>query len=434
LPLRILLLTCHLEPSDPASERWAHLSQHLQDQGLNMVLLEVQAGRAFDALALEQAQRLHEQQAFDVVISNGPPIAAHLTAQAFSRMTGIAWVADWSEPFALLAHKMAPSGPFALESHKLTGWFDRQLEIRLVRAADQVLVSSEALARKYRAFRGDRDASLLLVRNGFERSELRSVTSRGNRERLRIVCSQSSDFNPVPLLESLQTRANLRESLEVIFTRPSLQVAGLVEEFELDDCVHCLEASDPESLALEVSADALLSFGLNSAYRSPAGLARVLARQRPILHVFESAADPSFEVLTGTSHLPAQNNRFALTAALEMAIQHEWIMPQAISGAVEQYCWDVLAQALGGFVCLAGADRAGSDRVVSQRASSDQVGPAQVGPAQVGPAQVGLDRADPDRISPDRVGPDRVGPEAAGSSTVPAGLARQTILGVTAKI
>jgi hypothetical protein len=389
--LRILLLTCHLEPSDPASERWAHLSHHLQHQGLSLVLLEVQAGRGLDAVSLGQAQDLHGQQAFDVVLSSGPPIAAHLTAQAFSRTAGVAWVADWPEPFAL-------------ESHKMTGWFHRQFEAKLVRAADQVLVSSEALASDYRAFRGDRDASLLLVRNGFERNELRSVTARGKRERLRLVCPQRLDQEPlnvVPFLETLQARANLRESLEVMFTRTSAQVAQLVEAFELDDCVCCLEASDPESVALEVSADALLSFGLNSAYRSPLALPRMLARQRAILHVFETPCDPSFEVLH-VPHLSSQNNRFALTAALETAIQHDWIASNL--SPVGQYCWDVIAQALAGFVCLAG----------SKRAVSDQAGSDRTGSAQIGLAQIGSD--------------------SAGSSTVAAGLPHQTVSGMTAKI
>jgi Glycosyl transferase 4-like domain len=391
--LRILLLTSKLEPSDPANERWAHLSHHLQDQGLSMVLLKVQAGRALDAVALGQAQALHGQQAFDVVISSGPPIAAHLTAQAFSRTTGIAWVADWPEPFAT-------------ESHQITGWFDRRFEARLVRAADQVLVSSQALARKYRALRGNRDASLLLVRNGFERSELLAVTVRDKRERLRIVCSQTTDFNPVPFFETLQARTNLRESLEVVFTKASAQVASLVEAFELDDCVHCLTVSDVESVALEGSADVLLSFGLNSAYRSPVGLTRVLARQRPVLHVFESASDPSFEVLADTPHLPSQNNRFALTAALETAIQGDWIMPIEVSSrsSLEQHCWDAIAQTLGGFVCLAGSGRAVSDRTGPDRANSNWAESTQGDP------------------------------EMTGSSLVTSGLARQTISGATAKI
>jgi Glycosyl transferase 4-like domain len=345
--LRILLLTSKLEPSNPANERWVQLSGSFRDHGLSLVSVNVQAGRKLDSLALRQAQDLHAQQAFDLVISSGPPFGAHLTAQAFSRTASISWVADWPEPFAL-------------ESHKILGWFDRQLEVKLLRSADQVLVSSEAVAHKYRTFRGGRDTSLLVVRNGFDRAELRSSNQRATRERLRIVCSQTTHFNPVPFLESLQTRANLRESLEVIFSHASAQVAHLVQEFELEDCVHCLNASESETAALEVSADVLLSFGLNSAYRSPAGLARVLARQRPILHVSENALDPSFEVFEGTPHLPSENNRFALTATLEAAIQGDWVMPNEVSSVLfpEQYCWDAIGRSLIGFVCVAGSDRA----------------------------------------------------------------------------
>lgn len=345
--MRILLLTTKLEPSDPANERWVQLSGSFRDQGLSLVSVNVQASRKLDAVALRQAQDLHAKQAFDLVISSGPPIGAHLTAQAFSKIASISWVADWVESLALLAHK-------------ILGWFDRQLEVRLLRAADQVLVSSEALAHKYRAFRGDRDASLLVVRNGFDRNELRSSNQRAERERLRIVCSQTTNFNPVPFLESLQTRTNLRESLEVVFSQASAQVARLVQEFELEDCVHCLNASESETAALEVSADVLLTFGVNSAYRSPAGLARVLARQHPILHVFENALDPSFEVFEGAAHLPSENNRFALTAALEAAIQGDWVMPNEVSSVLspEQYCWDAIGRSLIGFVCVAGSDRA----------------------------------------------------------------------------
>ncbi len=361
--MRILLLTSHLEPSDPAGERWAHLSRSVRDQGLSLVSVAVQTGRALDQGALREAQALHAGQAFDLVISSGPPIAAHVTAQAFSRAAQISWVADWTEPFAL-------------ESPKLTGWLHRRLEAKLVRTADRVLVSSGALARKYRTLRGEGDASLLVVRNGFDPSELRTTSNRIKRDRLRIVCSQPSNFDAVPFLETLNARVGLSESLEVVFTRASAQLAGLIQEFELESCVHCLDASDTETAALEVSADVLLTFGLNSAYRSPSDLARVLARQRPILHVFESALDPSFEVFEGTPHLRSENNRFALTAALEAALQDDWIAASEVSGVFspEQYCWDAIGHSLVGFVCVAGsADRARSGSVGSELTGSSTV-------------------------------------------------------------
>ncbi len=361
--MRILLLTSHLEPSDPAGERWAQLSGSVRDQGLSLVLVAVQAGRAFDQGALREAQALHAGQAFDLVISSGPPISAHVTAQAFSRAAQISWVADWTEPFAL-------------ESPKLTAWLNRRLEAKLVRAADRVLVSSEALARKYRALRGEDNESLLVVRNGFDRNELRTSRNRIKRDRLRIVCSQASNFDAVPFLETLNARVGLSESLEVVFAKASAQLARLVREFELESCVHCLDASDTEAAALEVSADVLLTFGLNSAYRSPSDLARVLARQRPILHVFESALDPSFEVFEGTPHLRSENNRFALTAALEAALQSDWVAASEGSSVFspEQYCWDAIGHSLVGFVCVAGsADRARSGSVGADLTGSSAV-------------------------------------------------------------
>ena len=359
--MRILLLSFHLEPSDPAAERWAQLSGGVRDQGLSVVSVAVRAGRKPDPGALREAQALHAGQAFDLVISSGPPVSAHVTAQAFSRAARISWVADWVAPL--------------LES-QMTGWLDRRFEAKLVRAADRVLVSSEALARKYRALRGDRDASLLVVRNGFDRSEFRSGSGRTKRERLRIVCSQASGFDAVPFLETLNARVGLSESLEVVFAKASAQLARLVREFELESCVHCLDASDTEAAALEVSADVLLTFGLNSAYRSPSDLARVLTRQRPILHVFESALDPSFEVFEGTPHLRSENNRFALTAALEAALQSDWVAASEGSSVFspEQYCWDAIGHSLVGFVCVAGsADRARSGSVGADLTGSSAV-------------------------------------------------------------
>ena len=360
--MRILLLTSHLEPSDPAGERWAQLSGSVRDQGLSLVSVVVQAGRKPDPGALREAQALHVQQAFDLVISSGPPIAAHVTAQAFSRAAQISWVADWVAPL--------------LESHGMTGWLDRRVEAKLVRAADRVLVPSEALGRKYRALRGEGDASLLVVRNGFDRSEWRTSRNRIKRDHLRIVCSQPSNFDAIPFLETLNARVGLSESLEVVFARASAQLAELVREFELESCVHCLDASDTEAAALEVSADVLLTFGLDSAYRSPSDLARMLARQHPILHVFESALDPSFEVFEGTPHLRSENNRFALTAALEAALQGDWVAASEVSSVFspEQYCWDAIGHLLVGFVCLAGsADRARSGSVGADLTGSSAV-------------------------------------------------------------
>jgi hypothetical protein len=367
--LRILLLTFNSEPSNPATSRWTHLAWSFKDHGLNLVSLPVQPGRTSDTLVLQQAHSLHDQQAFDLVISSGPPIAAHVTAQGFSRAVGIAWVADWPEPFAL-------------ESQALTAWFDRHLEANLVRAADQVMVSSEALARKYRSFRGDRDASLLLARDGFEASHFKAdhfkpsrpdynrpdhsrpdhnTRQKIDRERLRIVCSQASnggtDFNPIPLLETLQTRHALTELLEVIFTRASSNTAAMVRDYGLEHCVHALDAGRSESLALEVSADVLLSFGLKSVYKIPHGLTHLLARQKPILHIFESTSDPSFEVVTGSTHLRSENNRFALTAALEKILDNDWIAANdhARTVLIEEHGWDAIGRGVVGFVCVAGA-------------------------------------------------------------------------------
>ena len=117
--MHILLLTTKLEPSNPANERWVQLSGGFRDHGLSLVSVGVQAGRKPDSVALRQAEDFQARQAFDLVISSGPPIGAHLTAQAFSKVAGLSWVADWPEPFAL-------------ESHKILGWFDRRLEAKLL--------------------------------------------------------------------------------------------------------------------------------------------------------------------------------------------------------------------------------------------------------------------------------------------------------------
>jgi len=72
-----------------------------------------------------------------VLLSTSVPYSAHLAAMAAARRSGAAWVAEFRDPWST-------GIPPARTVHPVRQWVDWRLERRILRAADHVIVTSDA--------------------------------------------------------------------------------------------------------------------------------------------------------------------------------------------------------------------------------------------------------------------------------------------------
>lgn len=270
--------------------------------------------------------------AFDLVVSSGGPVSAHVAGRAVARWSGLPWIADWTEPWGL----EPISGRAA--------WVelaDRQLERELVREADGVIVTTDALREVYRHDRiGDGTAeidgdAITVIRAGFDALEMTRASqlsvAHGHRPRTRIVCTsdlgaQGQSINAV--FEALAMNPQLADGLELVFAGPGnhLPYRRRSRRLGLQEHVAFLgDLSRPELLSLQLSSDVLLSLGFDSAYRINPEIAWYAACDRPVLHVRCTERDPSLELLGRLGRvLVCDSNRLSVLQALERAIRESW--------------------------------------------------------------------------------------------------------------
>ena len=268
------------------------------------------------------AQSLHRERSFNLVVSHGLPVSAHVIGRSVARHANLAWVADWSAPWA--------DNP-ALERSPLVQAVDRKLEAGLVRDADGVIAANRALFERFRAMRHEIFADgVTRLESGFDPNDFPASSEvRFKRERTRLVCVDVQR-NPAHLLEALGLRPDLTAQLEIVFV-------GLAEAFQHECETLAIEygvseavqfhgaVSREEALAMQRSADVLLSFGHGNAFQANELLADFAASGQPVLHVLAQESDASLERLHQLSrYRVTDNHRLAIAEALEAVLNQDW--------------------------------------------------------------------------------------------------------------
>jgi hypothetical protein len=297
--------------------------------------------------AVNQAKKVIRQESIDLIVSAGPPVSAHVAGQRIARATGLPWIADWNTPWGI-------DPALELTRSPLMRGADTRLEQTLVREADGVIVTSDALARVYRGFRESNDTgAVFALHNGFSPFEVAKASrflAGIQRNRIRFTCTGESGNTDesLELLEAFALHPKLADRAELVFVssgnQPELQrhVAALA----LTNSVLFLHNLAPsEVLALQLSSQALLSFGLNSPYQIPQELSQYAGSGRPVLFVRCNRLDPSFEVLGYIKRfLITENNRFSISHALERATNDDW--DDGGATPIEGLYWATIAEQL----------------------------------------------------------------------------------------
>jgi len=142
------------------------------------------------ALAIARRER------FDAILSTSPPVTAHCVALLLHDRTGLPWVADLRDPWAI-----GDRGP-------LHGAIDRTLEPRVLRAATRIVVTTrphaDDLARRFGDEVGDK---VNVISNGYDEADFESLPApRANgRFRLAHVGQLNADHRgPASFLQALR--------------------------------------------------------------------------------------------------------------------------------------------------------------------------------------------------------------------------------------
>lgn len=103
-----------------------------------------------------------EQDGPTVLITTSVPYSAHLAGLIAARATGIPWVAEFRDPWALVDDSLRSRS-------RGRKWIDARLERKVVSGADAIVVTSEFTRDEMRAAHGGRAGGHVeVVRNGFE--------------------------------------------------------------------------------------------------------------------------------------------------------------------------------------------------------------------------------------------------------------------------
>lgn len=132
--------------------------------------------------AVAAAIRAHRAARFDAVYSTSAPVTAHLVAGIVKRLTGVAWVAEFGDPW--IGNPVAEPLP----------WLHRRLQARLerwiVHSADRLVFVSPSTTRLYRG-RYPRAVEMVTITNGHDRSEMIVPGEEREPNRYRIVWAEA---------------------------------------------------------------------------------------------------------------------------------------------------------------------------------------------------------------------------------------------------
>jgi glycosyltransferase involved in cell wall biosynthesis len=118
--------------------------------------------RGWNGYALSKARQLHARLPFDVVITTGPPHSTHLIGRSLKRQLGIAWWADFRDPWTdIYYYEQFYPTPWA-RSH------DSSLEHSVLTEADRVLTVSKDLVRLFEEKVPDVQQRCHVLPNGYD--------------------------------------------------------------------------------------------------------------------------------------------------------------------------------------------------------------------------------------------------------------------------
>ncbi|MDG5491899.1 glycosyltransferase family 4 protein [Psychroserpens sp. SPM9] len=153
----------------------------------------------------------------ETIITTGPPHSLHLIGLQLKAQMGVKWLADFRDPWTTIGyHKALKLTTASAAKHK-------DLEAKVLRTADEIIVTS---AHTKREFRSKTEQPITVVTNGYD-SHYIQRPEKDAKFTLAHIGSLLSERNPKQLWEALQELIRDNEAFRNAF---QLQLIGVVSE------------------------------------------------------------------------------------------------------------------------------------------------------------------------------------------------------------
>lgn len=270
------------------------------------------------AAAGMRAALLAVRQPFDVVISSGPPMSAHLAVLLARPLLRSRWIMDLRDPWCDQNH-----GRPDLHS-SVSRRLNRCLERRTLKSADAVTVTTPGYAELLRGRYPGCDIRLVL--NGFDQELERSLPPQG---RLELIYAGSLYYNrdPLPLLNAISRflaqpgvdRGRFRfRMFGPVVTWRGIDLNRWLAERGLQDCVSAhLQLPLAEIQRLMRESNVLVSFAQGQPLQIPAKMFECLAACRDLLLIAEPDSDSAWLIRqAGCGQVVAPGDEDGMVTAL----------------------------------------------------------------------------------------------------------------------
>ena len=290
--------------------------------------------------ALRLSRELVAARRYEALYSIGFPWVAHQVAYAVRRVSGLDWIADYSDPWTL--HPLAEK--------RITNGLARRAESILLRQCHRVVVNSETTYQAYSAGFPFLVANRLsLIPFGYDERLIRHVRTAthhrvsGDRLRLCYIGNIYPTQNAQILLDVLTGFPQISLFFAGSFIdEPSLECRTLVARLQARGQLEwCPFVAQEEGVRQVLASSVAVVFGH---YQIPAKLYTAIGCQRPVLLVSSGPDDPSARLIRRERRgLVTDNTRDDIRSSLS-TLQDLWrrnTLEDAFNlQDVTQYSWD----------------------------------------------------------------------------------------------
>lgn len=254
--------------------------------------------------AIKKGEDILRKRKIDVIISRSTPVTSHLVALKLKVLTGLPWIACFSDPWT--------QNPYFFYPLKSIRRFNEYLERKVVFTADKIVFTSKyaktSFLEKYRTISSDK---VIVIPNSYDPSEFLETKKMAPSTK-KFTITYTGNFyktrSPEPLFKALKLLKDgngIRGKMEVKLIGYIGEFTRLISKYELDEVVSVINTVPRKEVFFHLyNSDVLLLIDAPSREPSvflPSKLVEYLFTGKPILAITPegASADVVRETKTG---------------------------------------------------------------------------------------------------------------------------------------
>lgn len=292
--------------------------------------------------ALIALLKLKKENSYDIIISSSNPRTDHIIGYCFKKWTGIKWVVDYGDPWV-----------FNPGFHRWRYHIDKQIEVRLLKAADHLIVTTEETAKGFmKHYPFLKPEKFDVISQGYDLQKYQEIRpEKGNI--FRIVYTgifYGGIREPYTFFEAIKDLHNINIEVVIAGKIYPKYINWVIENKLNEKIIFLGYQAHQKIIALQKGADALLLFGWLNGYQIPGKIFEYFGARRPILAVKYDNQDIAAKIINQHNCGIVALNR---KAEIGNAIKHLYNLKQTGQiekhfnlCSLEEYTWQNLASKL----------------------------------------------------------------------------------------